>query len=289
MLFSNTKKSSTEPQRIMVPTADFDFSSPQSQFYWAINRVWLYSAQLMSIPISSSPCFPREIGICICHAADVLVVRGVVPKSDPDFPYPTSNRFGDRKDAPLTLLPVVAVSSAVIMLVSAATVFLPTHWPVLFMFRFPQEESEEDEETEEDEEDEEECVLPEATAMDVWFVPIIEFIPPSPLPTAFNPLVPVDRFDTAACIKKSNSSPKPVIGDHWFHSIVLPPNMERVDTNPWLSFLDWERASWVSVIKVEPRGCSLMTMLSRARPSTRVTTGGLCGYMRGIWIMTLHR
>jgi len=59
----------------------------------------------------------------------------------------------------------------------------------------------------------------------------------------------VDRLDAAAPSKKSNNSPKPVIGDQSFHSIVFPgmkcpgedPCVVSVDAMDVLD--DWDRAS----------------------------------------------
>jgi len=75
-----------------------------------------------------------------------------------------SNRFGERKNAPLTSLLVVAFSSAIMV---SATVLLPPlkerSW--MAMFRFPHDERDEADET--DERDEDEYDFAVVTAMDI--------------------------------------------------------------------------------------------------------------------------
>lgn len=70
----------------------------------------------------------------------------------------------------------------------------------------------------------------------------------------------LERFDVAAPNKKFNNSPKPVMGDHCFHSIVfpLPSSMESSDDVPWVSvddivLEDWDLANWLSVKRSDPK------------------------------------
>ena len=99
----------------------------------------------------------------------MLVVRGVVPGANwnPDFPYPTSNRFGERKDAPLKSSLLAAGLSSVIMLVSATVLLRCKKARTFSRFRFPLDESDEADETDESEDEEEDDILAVCTAMDV--------------------------------------------------------------------------------------------------------------------------
>jgi len=135
------------------------------------------------------------------------------------------------------LLVVVAFSFSSDIMVSA-TVLLPPlckkeragrlvlmSWLLLLLeFLLPQDEIDEADEMEESEEDEEDDILPVFTAMDglksslQLFVLIIDVVvavavvvDPNP---AFIFIVVADGFDIATPNKKSNNSPKSVIGDH---------------------------------------------------------------------------
>lgn len=98
-------------------------------------------------------------------------------------------------------------------------------WLLLLLeFLLPQDEIDEADEMEESEEDEEDDILAVLTAMDglksslQLFVLIIDVVvavavvvDPNP---AFIFIVVADGFDIATPNKKSNNSPKSVIGDH---------------------------------------------------------------------------
>lgn len=280
----------------------------------------------MSIPISSSPCVSRygspsereECVVPVAHANEVGL-RLYFSKPFPDLPYPTSNRLGKRKDAPLTLellLLVVAVSSESMSVLAAAASLLSLILFVLLLllprrkedgntvpFWFPGPQNvddgaapDDDDETDDRDEQEDDAILAAGTKRLFLVVP------------DWNVSV-LDRFDAAAPMRKSNNSPNPEMGVHLFHSIV--------DTDGFFSSVDVvaaedeERASCSSVknndvevatteecgrtSSVDRPGCmlsgglSLIAMDPRERPSILLTTGGRWGYMRGIWIMILHR
>jgi hypothetical protein len=115
-------------------------------------------------------------------------------------------------------------------------------WLLLLLeFLLPQDEIDEADETEESEEDEEDDSLAVVTATEGLksiFVPIIDVdvvtvvVDPNP---AFIFVVGVDRFDIATPSRKSNNSPKSVMGDHLFHSIFfpLPPTMDSAEVVFW--------------------------------------------------------
>ena len=166
-----------------------------------------------------------------------------------------SNRFGERKDSPLRLVLVLLVVAFSSVIIVSVTLLLPPRWkketarPLswLLRFLFPQDESDDADDTEESDEEEEDDIRPVVTAMDLsksFLVPIIAFV--VGLIAVF--IVVVDGFDVAAPSRKSNNSPKPVMGDQLSHSIFfpLPPNREKEDAVFWVSvdvLEDWDRAN----------------------------------------------
>jgi hypothetical protein len=90
-------------------------------------------------------------------------------------------------------------------------------------FLFPHDEIDEADETEESDEDEEDDILAVVTAIDCSKAFLVFPKRALVLACISSFIVVVDGFEEAACSKKSNNSPKPVMGDHWFHSIAFPP------------------------------------------------------------------
>jgi len=169
----------------------------------------------------------------------------------PVLPYPTSNRLGNKKDAPPTFVPwlLVVPASTDIMVVAAELwwLLLPFPlplpfppkkddadgmlllWPVLVLPQIDDEEGGQDEEEDDDTDDRDEdeaddALLPAATDMakGLFLLAVAIAIAVA--------VAPDESLDAATPNKKSKSSPSPEMGDHWFHSILpVVPATEMVE------------------------------------------------------------
>lgn len=139
----------------------------------------------------------------------------------PDFPYPMSNRFGERKDSPLKFVLVLMVVAFSSDMTVSATVLPPPllkneaarslSW--LIENLLPQDDIDEADETEESDEDEEADIPDFINAMDGSKLVFDSFIVVEiDVIIEFNGVAAM--FDSATSKTNSNNSPSPVMGDH---------------------------------------------------------------------------